>query len=137
MKGISPFIAAIILIGLVIAAFGLLSPLLLDITKSKEAAVESEASASMECRMGILHVESFSVNGNVKVTIENLGETELSGLKIVAYNETGSFTYDATPSSLSMGSKVTLTSSSPGGNVWKVMVLTRCSNIYDEKVQES
>jgi len=65
---------------------------------------------------------SSGESGSIKITIENIGQTDLSGLKIVAYNETGAYTYDASPSSISVGSKLTITSDAPGGVVTKIKV---------------
>ncbi|MCK4634298.1 MAG: right-handed parallel beta-helix repeat-containing protein [Candidatus Aenigmarchaeota archaeon] len=132
MKGISVFIATIILIAFVIAVAALTAPFVMDLTKSKGAGVEEKGKTAVECGMGALNIESLTSNGNLKVTIENLGQTDLSGLKIVAYNQSGSYTYDATPSSISVGSKLTISSDIPGGTVTKIKVLTNCPTVSDE-----
>ena len=132
MKGISIFIATIILIAFVITVAALTTPFIMDLTKSKEAGVEEIGETAVECGMGALNIESLISNGNLKVTIENLGQTDLTGLKIVAYNQTGSYTYDATPSSISVGSKLTISSDIPEGTVTKIKVLTNCPTVSDE-----
>ena len=133
MKGISIFVAAIILIAFVLVAGVITSSLIMDFTKTKEAEVSERSESAVECGMGVIHIHSVNVNGDLKVTVENMGETDLSSLKIVAYNQTGSYTYDATPDSVSVGTKVTLTSDVPVGIVTKVRVITDCPTVSDEK----
>ncbi|UCG95466.1 MAG: hypothetical protein JSV92_00215 [archaeon] len=132
MKGISPFVATIILIAFVISMLAIISPLILDFAGSKKEEVEEKGETSVECGTGVLHIDSVALNGYVNVTVENLGMTDLSDLKIVAYNQSGAYTYDATPSSLSVGSKTTISSQPPSGTVTKIKVTTHCPTVYDE-----
>jgi len=67
---------------------------------------------------------------NISLDIENIGQTDLSGLKIIAYNETGAYTYDASPSSIFEGSKLTISSEHPGGTITKIKVVsTDCPGV--------
>jgi len=66
---------------------------------------------------------SSGESGSIKITVENIGQTKLSNLKIVAYDEYGAHTYNATPSSILRGTKVTITSDgAPQGTVTKIKV---------------
>jgi len=77
-----------------------------------------------------LIVEYEAEEGIISLDLENIGQTDLSGLKIIAYNEKGAYTYDASPSSISEGSKLTITSEHPGGTVTKIKVVsTDCPGV--------
>jgi len=132
MKGASIFISVIVLLAIMVALLAIAGSFFVNLTESEKATVEEKGETALECGTGILHIESVKTNGNIKVTVENLGKTELSEIKIVAYNDSGSFTYEATPSSVSIGSKVTLSSGSPSGTLKKIKVTTKCSSVYDE-----
>ena len=65
----------------------------------------------------------IELNDNISIDIENIGQTDLSKLKIVAYNETGVYTYNAMPSSILRGTKVTIVSDgAPQGTITKIKV---------------
>jgi len=70
------------------------------------------------------------MNKKIFLDIENIGQTDLSGLKIIAYNETGAYTYDVSPSSISEGSKLTITSDAPDGTITKIKIIsTDCPGV--------
>ncbi len=132
MKGISVLVAAIIMIAFVIMAAALTNMFAVELTKKSRAGVEESGETAVECGTGVIHIDGVETNGNLKVTVENLGYTDLSGLKIVVYNGSGSYSYDATPGSVGVGSKVTLSSETPEGLITRVRVVTSCPHVYDE-----
>jgi len=132
MKGISEFTAVIILISFVVAGFLIFQPFIKEVIETEKSKVDEVGESAVECGMGVIHIDDVATGSELKVTVENLGKIELTNLKIVAYNQSGAFTFPANPSSIPVGRKVTLTSQAPLGTVVKVKVITNCPQVYDE-----
>ena len=67
---------------------------------------------------------------DVKIDIENIGQTDLSGLKIIVYDENGAHTLDASPESISKASKLTISTEDNLGTVTKIKVIsTDCPGV--------
>ena len=118
-KGIYPLIASVILIDFVIAIGSIAVSFFTGFSESTKIRIDQKKSGSISCALAALEIDKNQIN-----TTNSL-KTDLSGLKIIAYNETGAYTYDASPSSISVGSKLTITSDAPGGVVTKI-------NVYSE-----
>ncbi len=88
-KGISPFIAAIILIAFVIAVGTIVSPWFTSFTKTKSYEVEEKSEGQIDCIFSSLDFSSsdieynFSTNPDwVNITLDNTGSTELYDFEI-------------------------------------------------------
>jgi len=89
MKGISPFIAAILLIAFVVAVGSIVSPWLTSFTKSKTSEVEDKSEGQIDCIFSSLDFSSSDVEYNfsttpdwVNITIDNTGSTNLYNFEI-------------------------------------------------------
>ena len=88
MKGISPFIAAILLIAFVIAVGSLVSPWFTSFTKSKSLDVEHKAEGQIDCIFSSLDFSSSDIDYNltgtdwVNITPDNTGSTELYNFEV-------------------------------------------------------
>ena len=104
-KGISPIIATVLLVAFVISVVAIISTFFTDLTTIQKEKIEDEGSAIMDCALAWFEIDSdiINVGPEISVAVENKGQTELSGLKIVAYNDTGAFQLDATPSTMQIG----------------------------------
>jgi len=135
MKGISPLIAAVILIAFVIAVVGIASTFFTGFTSEQKAKVSNTASQVMDCSLAWFEIDKDVVNvgSTVSVIVENKGQSALTGLKIVVYNESGAFELDASPSSLEIGDVRLLQASYSGEPVLdKIKVTsTGCPGVED------
>jgi len=88
-KGISPFIAAIILIAFVVALGSLVSPWLTSFSKAKSHEVEEKSEGQIDCIFSSLDFTSSDIEYNfsttpdwVNITIDNTGSEELYDFEI-------------------------------------------------------
>ena len=88
-KGISPFIAAILLIAFVVAVGAVVSPWFTSFTKSKTSAVESKSEGKVDCIFSSLDFSSSGIEYNlttttdwVNITLDNTGSTSLYDFEI-------------------------------------------------------
>jgi len=124
-KGISTFIAVSILLVLTIGISFLVLTFLANLTETSTIKINQNGEKSVSCGGAQLFIDKdeIDITNSLNVTVENIGQTDLTNLKIVAYNETGAYTYNTTPSSIQRGTKVTITSDGvPQGTVTKIKV---------------
>ncbi|UCG95408.1 MAG: hypothetical protein JSV92_05240 [archaeon] len=112
-KGISPLIAAVILIAFVIAVAGIASTFFTGFTREQAAGVESKATTIVDCSVAIMKLDSDTVSinstgDNFTLVLSNEGQEDLAGLKVVFFNSSYASTCDATPSSITVGSTITI-----------------------------
>lgn len=142
-KGISPLIAAVILIAFMVAIAGITSDFFLGFTKKQKGEVERRGESTVHCSLGNINVQSDSVNLNetedsVQVTVENIGQIKIKDMLVVAYNKTMPVTYNATPSTISSGTVKSISSSHPGGALEKISVRSSsCPGIESTVKNES
>jgi len=135
-KGISPLIAAVVLIAFVIALTSVASTFFTGFTKEQKASVESKSSSMLDCGMAQMEINKNLVSssvGKVLVGVENIGMTDLTGLKIVVYNETGAFELSTNPSTLDTSEIKMLHGTYSGDFIFdKISVTcTQCPGIED------
>ena len=143
-KGISPLIAAVILIAFVIAVAGIASTFFTGFTKETKADVESKAGTIVDCAVATIEMDSDTVGlneseGSFSLVVSNTGSEDLSGLKIIFFNSTYAGTCNATPTSISIGQTATLVndtycaSDMPTASVTKVRITTStCAGVKAE-----
>lgn len=135
-KGVSPLIAAVILIALVVAVVGISSTFFTGFAKEQKESVKSKSSSMLECGMAQMEIDKNLVSssvGKVSVGIENIGMTDLTGLKIVIYNETGAFELPTSPNTLDISEIKMLYGTYYGDFIFnKISVTcTQCPGIED------
>ncbi len=135
-KGISPLIAAVIMVALVIAVVGMASTFFTGFTKETKESVKTKSASLMDCAVAEMEVHKSLVNVGPKtsVVVENIGNSEITGLKLVLYNSTGAYEMDPSPDSLGINDVKTLQVSYPGEPVLNKLVVssTSCPGLKDE-----
>lgn len=136
-KGISPLIAAVILIAFVIAVAGIASTFFTGFTKEQKAGVESKAETIIDCSVANLDLFTSPVvvdTDNFTVIISNTGLEDLEYLRVTLFNDTYAETCIPTPTGINKGEVKTLTNSSCGiGGVNKIRVTTtECPGVKGE-----
>ncbi len=146
-KGISPLIAAVILIAFVIAVAGIASTFFTGFTKEQAAGVESKAKTIIDCSVATLELDDDTVNINTtgqsfSLVVSNTGSEDLSGLKVIIFNSTYAGTCLPSTTSVNKGETISMTNSSctqmPSGAATKVQVTTTsCSGVKSELTNSS
>jgi len=141
-KGISPLIAAVILIAFVIAVAGIASTFFTGFTKEQQAGVESKAGSIVDCSVATLELDSDTIsidaaNGNFTLVLSNNGQEDLAGLKVVFFNSSYASTCVTTPTSVNVGETVTIqesvSCSIPAGIITKIQATTTtCAGVKSE-----
>jgi flagellin-like protein len=149
-KGITPMIAAIILIAFVVAIATIISGFFTDFAKQQKGKVEETGGETTSCGMGSIDLEENSIyqttEGNVSVNAKNTGKVILNDLKLVVSDTTNKvYTYEAKPDSISPGEIKTVTTQAnvteniTGGlvNILKVTVTTQCPGKTSSLINQS
>lgn len=144
-KGISPLIAAVILIAFVIAVAGIASTFFTGFTKEQKAGVESKAATIIDCSVATLDLDQDTVNINntdpsnveFNLVLSNAGQEDLAGLKVILYNSSYAGTCLPGDTTVNVGETVTLSNSSgcagPSGPISKAQVTTTtCAGVKSE-----
>ena len=93
-KGISPFIASVLLIAFTVAVAGILSGWFTSFTKTSTETVEEHAEEQLTCTYGgvkIYDVTYSSANGYVSGFIKNTGTITLNNVNLTIICSTGTF----------------------------------------------
>lgn len=91
-KGVSPLIATIILIALVVAIAGIAAQFLTSFQQARQQEIREEGEAVVECGLASIEIDTDTVSytgssTRLILTIENTGRTAL-GLKEIIYSNT-------------------------------------------------
>ena len=135
-KGISPLIAAIILIALVVAVTGISSTFFTGFTKEQKESIKSKSSGMLDCGMAWFEIDKDLVSsymGKILVGVENKGSSSLSELKIVVYNSSGAFELDTSPDSMGVSEVKVLEASYSGEYILNKLKVTSagCPGLED------
>jgi len=91
MKGISEFIATVLIIAMVVTVSTIVITWSLRFTRETSSTVENKTSSEIECRYGAIYLRNPKINttnNNLYVEIENTGNIKLSRLKLtVSYTD--------------------------------------------------
>jgi len=105
-KGISPFIAAIILIAFVVAVGAIVSPWFSSFTKEKTANIKDKSEGQIDCIFSSLDFTSSGINYNltttpdwVNITLDNTGSGNLYDFEISLTVNGSVSVYDSTVAS--------------------------------------
>lgn len=129
-KGISPLIAAVILIAFVIAVAGIASTFFTGFVKEKKSQISQKGGKTIDCSVAVLELdpEMVSPSGTtVSVALENNGKTDISNLRATTYNTT-SVVSDSSPqpSNISKGTTeyINITPAVSSDDLYKIRVTT-------------
>ena len=116
-KGISPLIAAVILIAFVVAVAGIASTFFSGFTKQQQVQVQEKGESTVECALAVVSIDPDTVSNtsvtNVRFVLENTGTVDLTGLKVVTFNATATVTDSTpTPTTISKSDIVTMSADS-------------------------
>lgn len=140
-KGVSPLIAAVLLIVISVTIAGLVFSWLNTFTTEAQRKVDNRTSESINCAGASIRIKEVYLqngsNGTVRTVVENTGfvnNITISGAQV--FNTTGNnFSANNTPITLNRGDIVTIlftgVSVQQCSNFSKVFVATQCGGIND------
>lgn len=129
-KGISPLIAAIVLLAFTIVIASIGSKFFIGFSKERKIETEQKGEKTMDCSEVLIEIDSDSITdntpNNVSLILENNGEVSLGSLIITTFNNTAVVNGNATPSSISSASVERIrTNKTVGGGLNKISVSSR------------
>ncbi len=145
MKGISPFIAVILLIAFTVAVAGIVSVWLTGYTRTTSDIVSNQSTTEIKCNYGGVSLKSLRyVSGNITGKIENTGTISLDAIQIqtlfknqsslkTALCGTASSPYNCSSANLSLSAReiASFNISIGGTNYDDIRVITQCASVYD------
>lgn len=133
-KGISPFIAVVLLIAFTLSVAAIMGGWITSFTKSTSETVGERSEERIECAYGGIALYSVvynSTSGNITGYIENTDVIPLGNIDLeVFYSDSTKQEIDLN-AELSPGEKDSFDQSITGSPN-KLRVFTNCSNVYDE-----
>jgi len=141
MKGISPLIASVLLIGFTVGVAVILSGWITHFTKTSTDIVEEEGKESILCSYGgitLRNVKFGTTTKNISGVIENTGTIDLGNIDIQILYTNGTdllhdLNYTLTPGKqISFNISFGASSTSECNEDICVRVSTNCSKVYDE-----
>lgn len=137
MKGISPIVATVLLIVIVLTAAGLIGMWFSSFTKENTETISQNSGREVGCSFGIVQLSNLKYcNSSISGWIRNMGTTTLGNLTAqVIYDNSTMQTY---PLNLSMNvGDLHPFNISSNSNYLKVRVYTNCSTVADESATVS
>ena len=145
MKGISPFIAVILLIAFTVAVGGIVSVWLSGFTRTTADTVSNQSSIQINCNYGGVSLKNLKyANGNITGKIENTGTISLNAIQVqtifknatstkVALCGAPSAPFNCSSANLSLSAREAsaFNISIGGSNYDDVRVITNCASVYD------
>lgn len=145
-KGISPFIAVILLIAFTVGVSGIISVWLSGYTQTTSNIVSNQSTTEITCTYGGISLKNLKYSvGNVSGTIENTGTISLKEIQIqalfknatslkVAMCGTATAPFNCSSANLSLSSReaASFNVSIGGSNYNDIRVITNCASVYDE-----
>jgi flagellin-like protein len=98
MKGISPLLAAVILVMITVASWSILSGWIQNLSEGQTAVISNQTSNELRCSYADFYIDRFLINcsgtctsGNTTAIawVKNSGETSIKFAKLVVQNTTG------------------------------------------------
>ncbi len=138
-KGISPLIAAVLLIVFTVAVGTLIMNWMTTYTKTTTESAGSGTTSTMNCAKQILDIADIKTSGNFNVTVlvQNQGSVAANMTKVIAYDDSGNTcTINSTPQTVSAGDIVILPTKNCSGlstSSFTVRATTDCGGVYDEE----
>lgn len=139
-KGISPLIAAVLLIVFTVAVGSLIMNWMTSYTKSTTENAGTGTQNTVDCAKQIVDVSDIKVNSdNVTILVQNLGSKDTNVTSVVAYDDAGdSCTISSTATVLSAGElhifgPKNCSSDNLDTTSFTARVTTTCGGVYDEQ----
>lgn len=137
-KGISPFIASVLLIAFAITVAGIYSGWITSFTKTTTETVKEHSEKRVTCSYGGIALDDVKYNRtsrNLSGTVENTDIIALGNIDFeIFYTDASRGKLDLNMT-LEPGEKNTFNQNVPKMNITdytEIRVLTNCSNVYDE-----
>jgi len=139
MKGISPFIASVLLIALTVAVAALYGGWITSFTKKTTQEVQEQSEKRVTCTYGGIAIEDVKYNkttGNLSGTVENTDIIDLGNIDFEIFYTNATRQKLDLNMSLGPGERNTFNAHvidiNITGNLNKIRVITNCSNVNDE-----
>lgn len=133
-KGVSPFIASVLLIALVLAVAAIFSGWFTQFVTRTGETVEEHSEERVTCSYGgiaLTDLEYNSTTGNLTGYIENVDIIPLGNIDLEIFYDNATRQEIDLNAELESGEKDAL-NQAINGNYDKIRVFTNCSNVYDE-----
>lgn len=145
MKGISPFIAVILLVAFTVGVAGLVNVWLSGFTQTTSNIVSNQSTSEITCTYGGVSLKNLKyASGNISGKIENTGTISLDRIQLqtlfknatsvkVALCGTASAPFNCSSANLSLSAReaTSFNVSIGGSNYDDIRVLTHCAPVYD------
>ena len=135
-KGISPFIASVLLIAFTVAVAGILGGWYTSFTKTSTETVKEHAEEELTCAYGGINLYDVTYsNGNVSGIIRNTGTITLGDIDIRIICTNGAIYFKDLNKTLDPGEEDTFNVTAGCASlqqIKKVRVETNCSKVYDD-----
>ena len=145
MKGISPFIAVILLIAFTVGVGGIVSVWLSSTTRTTAETIGNQSTTAINCNAGGVNLKNLKyANGNISGKVENTGTTSLNSVQIqtifknqtsvkVALCGTPTSPFNCSSANLSISAReiAPFNISIGGSNYDDIRVITNCASVYD------
>ena len=145
MKGISPFIAVILLIGFTVGVAGIISVWLTGYTRTTSDIVSNESTTKIKCTYGGVSLKNLKYGaGNISGKIENTGTITVERLQIQtlfknatsiknALCGTTAAPFNCSNANLSIAPReaASFNISIGGSNYDDIRVITHCADVFD------
>ena len=133
-KGISPFIAVVLLIAFTLSVAAIMGGWITSFTKSTSETVEERSEERIECAYGGVALNDLVYNstlGNITGYIENTDVIPLGNIDLEIFYDNSTRQEIDLNAELSPGEKDSF-NQAISSNYDKVRTFTNCSNVYDE-----
>lgn len=145
MKGISPFIAVILLIAFTVGVAGIVNVWLTGYTRTTSDIVSNQSTTQINCNYGGISLKNLKyVNGNMTGKIENTGTISLKTIQVqtifknqtsvkVALCGTATSPFNCSSANLSLSAReaASFNVSIGGSNYDDIRVITDCASVFD------
>ncbi|MCJ7450243.1 MAG: hypothetical protein MUP58_00710 [Candidatus Nanohaloarchaeota archaeon QJJ-9] len=135
-KGISPLIAAVLLIAFTMAVAAILTAWVTQFTQDTTGAVGNESERVIQCSYAGLSIyDAVNDSGNLTVSVANTGTQDMSNVSITAFMEDGSLT-NTYMGALPTGGVQEITLTDLSGTLSSVRATsTDCPGVTDEQTE--
>lgn len=138
MKGISPLVATVLLIGIAIGVGGLIAAWVTSFTKTSSEIVRKESELQIICSNGAIDITSLKFcNNYLSAIVKNNGRIVIGNITLqVIFQNISLLTVDlndtaGNPLSLKPGQLATFNQSIGGSNYDKIWIFTNCTGVTD------
>jgi len=145
MKGISPFIAVILLIAFTIGVGGIINLWLSSYTRTTADVVGNQSSTEIKCTYGGISLKNLKyAGGNITGKVENTGTISLDNIQLqalfknqtsmkIALCGTATSPFNCSSANLSLSSReaASFNVSIGGSNYDDIRVITNCASVFD------